>query len=128
MPVSLTDRILHVEHYLSISGHPGEGRMYQTIQKNIFLLHMANGSYQTVSICATFPRSREQTKRKRQYQLFPAAGPLQSIAIDILGLLPETKNGNVFIIEMTDRYFKLRRPISTPKTTAMHVANLFFDH
>lgn len=102
VPVSLTDQMLHVEHHPPFAGHRGERRMYRPIRKKIFWFHFANEACQTVSTCATCPRNLEQTKRKRQYHLFPAAGPLQSIAIDILGSLPQTKNENVFIIGMTD--------------------------
>lgn len=67
-------------------------------------------------------------KQKRHFQLFPASEPLQFIAMDVLGPLPQTNHGNVFVLVMKDPYPKIIGAISTSKTTARHVANKFLDH
>lgn len=41
VPLSLRERILHVEHYALIAGHPGERQKYEKMPKRFFWLHMA---------------------------------------------------------------------------------------
>lgn len=46
----------------------------------------------------------------------------------IIGQLPRTKNGNVFVGVMTDRLSKMTSVLCTSKKTAKHVANVFLDN
>lgn len=36
-------------------------------------------------------------------ELFPESGTLQFLAMDIIGTLPKTDNGNHFVVLITDR-------------------------
>lgn len=45
--VSLRESILRTESYARIAGHPAERRMYDTMEKVLFCLHMANDAYLT---------------------------------------------------------------------------------
>lgn len=61
-------------------------------------------------------------------KLFPASGPLESIAIKILGPLVKATNGNPFLVILTDQYFKLARAVPTSRKSATHISFLFYDH
>ena len=61
-------------------------------------------------------------------KLFPATGPLESIAMDLLGPLPPSRAGNRFILVMTDRFTKLTQIVPLKKTTAHDVAMAFCIH
>lgn len=113
MPVSLREQILHAEHYLPIAAHPGECRLYGTMQKNFSWPHSANAAYQTVA------------GRKRHLQLFPVSVTFGFIAMEILDPLTQTKNRNEFITVITDRYSKITSVNPALKSTATHVANCF---
>lgn len=89
---------------------------------------MANDVYQTVSNCTLCARFCEQNRRKRHLQLFLAAEPLAFIALDVLGTQPQTKNGNIFILLITDRKWKLKRANPASKMTDAHVASFLLDH
>lgn len=52
-------------------------------------------------------------KDECKIQLFPAAGPSDIMAIDILGPLPKTSSGYQQVVTTTDRYLKLTRAIIT---------------
>lgn len=67
-------------------------------------------------------------KHQRHMRLFPATGPLEFIALDILGPIPKTKDGNQYEILITDRYKKLPRAIPVTKTAVPHVAAVVLDH
>lgn len=56
----------------------------------------------------------EHTK-PRQLTLFPASNSLEMFNMNILGQLLKTKNGNPFMVIMTDRYSNLRVLCQTQK-------------
>lgn len=102
--------------------------MYEIMQKRFFLLHMASDVHQTVKNCPNCVRNHKRLKRERQLELFLESGTLKCIATDILGLLLQARNGNVFAIVVTNYYSKITRAIPTSKQTAKHVANVFLQH
>ena len=61
-------------------------------------------------------------------KLFPAAGSLAFVAMDLLGPLPKTEHGNKFVLVITDRFSKLTRSIAVRTTNAAVVANAFSDN
>lgn len=101
--VSQREGILDAVYYSLMAGRPDERRMYDTMRMKLFWWHMSNNVSQTVSNCSTSARSNDLPKRKRHLELFPAAGLLNFSAEDILCLLPQTNNEEVFITMMTDR-------------------------
>lgn len=61
-------------------------------------------------------------------RLFAASKPIEFIAMDIVGPYPETVQSNQYILVTKNRYSKLTRALSTLKTTAIHVANVYMVH
>ena len=50
-------------------------------------------------------------KNQKNLKLFPAAGSLEFVAIDLLGPLPKTAHGNQHVLVTTDRFSKFTRSI-----------------
>lgn len=61
-------------------------------------------------------------------KLFLAAGPLQSVPVDIQGPSPKTTSGNQHVVYMMDRYSKITHAIPTGKVTSEPLAALFLDN
>lgn len=89
---------------------------------------MAQDVQQIVAQNNSCVRNGSRHRNKRHLQHFPASRPLEFIAMDILEPLPETMQGNQYVVIITDRYSKLTRAIKTSKTAAAHMANIFLDH
>jgi hypothetical protein len=127
VPQSLVSRILYPEHYPPAAGHPGGHRMFQTIRKSFFWPRIAEEVYETVLQCDLCTRNRISEKRKTNpLKLFPANGPLESVAMDILGPLPRTKHGNRFLLVISDRYSRVTKTVPLRTVTALSVARAFF--
>jgi hypothetical protein len=78
--------------YPPSAGHPGAHRMFLSLRRAYFSPRMAGDWYETVSNCDASARNRISEKAKTNpLKLFPANGPLESVAMDILGPLPRTK-------------------------------------
>ena len=58
----------------------------------------------------------------------PVANKLDQIAIDILGELPETDNGNKYIIVVSDYYTKWTHAMAVPNQLAQTVADELMIH
>lgn len=52
---------------------------------------------------------------------------MEFVAIDILGLLPRTLDGNQLVQVMTDRFPKLTRVVSRSRTALSRLASLSMD-
>jgi len=61
-------------------------------------------------------------------KLFPPRGPLEMVAIDILGPLPQSSRGFRFILVMADRFTKLTQAVPLRRITAYDVAVAFVEH
>lgn len=59
--------------------------------------------------------------------LFRPEDPLEFLAMEILGPLPKTRNGNRFVIFITDRFSNLTRGTPTKRTTPKHVAEVILE-
>jgi Integrase zinc binding domain len=105
VPRSLVSRVLFLEHYPPTIGHPGAHRMFRTIRRSFFWPRMVEDVYDKVRQCDLCARNRISEKRRTNpLKLFPAKGPLESVAMDILGSLPRTKHGNCFLLVIADRF------------------------
>ena len=103
--------------------------MYYTLRREYYWPHMANDAYATVRNCTSCAATRGTlVKKQMDLKLFPAAGPLEFFAMDLLGPLPKTVHGNQHVLVITDRFTKLTRRIPLWTTTASVVANAFLDN
>ncbi len=57
--------------------------------------------------------------------LFPARAPLESVALDLLGPLPKSRKGHLYILVIVNRFSKLCRFLAMRSTTAEKVAKAF---
>jgi hypothetical protein len=129
VPSSLVARIRYLEHYPPASGHPGAHRMFQTIRRSFFWPKMVEDVYETVRQCDTCARNRiSERTHTNKLKLFPAKGPIESVAMDILGPLPRTKHGNRFLLVISDRFSKVTKTVPLRTVTALSVARAFCDH
>jgi transposase InsO family protein len=128
VPLSLSSRVLCPVHYSTAIAHPGSHRMFRTMRRSFYWPHMAEDVYETVRKCDACARNRIAERRHTNFlQIFPAKGPLESVAIEILGPLPRTKHGNRFLLVIADRYTKATRKVPLRTGTALSVARAFVD-
>jgi Integrase zinc binding domain len=88
VPKSLRSKVLYLEHYPTAVAHPGANRMFRTMRRSFSWQHMAEDVYETVRQCDACARNRISERRHTNFlQIFPANGPLESVAMDTLGPL-----------------------------------------
>lgn len=77
---------------------------------------MANDVFMTIRDCVSYVRSRGAVQRFQEFmKLFPVRGPLEFIAMDIIGPLKKTSRVFVFIMEINDNPIRMTRNLSLKK-------------
>lgn len=78
---------------------------------------MANDVYEYVQKCSSILEIRGAQYVHTKHLMFsPPSGPLEFVAMDILGLLPRTNLGNQFCLVISDRHTNLTRAIAISTT------------
>lgn len=128
IPESLKDRLMTSNHEPPLAARPGARRMYSTLRRGVYWPTMVADVYGHVSRCTGCARNRlDERKHTSMLKLFPATEPFASLAMDILGPLPESEGGYKFILVIVDRFSKLTRAFPMREKTAVEVASAFVD-
>jgi Integrase zinc binding domain len=129
VPAALRPRLLHLEQYPRVAGHPGVSRMFRSLRRRYFWRNMSADVTETFIQCAVCSKNRiHERKRTSFLKLFPASEPLEYVSFDILGPLPKTEHGNRFLLVITDRFSKLTRTVPLRTISAFVVAKAFCEH
>ena len=129
VPASLKDSILEREHNAPTGGHLGSSKLYQTLRTRYYWPSMVVDIYSWVAACTSCAQNRLMERRPTTAMLlFPAKEPFAALAMDILGPLPVTEEGNQYLLVICDRFTKLTRAIPLAEITAMSVVSAFLDH
>jgi transposase InsO family protein len=128
IPKSLRERAMNLAHYPKLASHPGSTRMYRTMRRDVFWPSISWDVQEFVGRCSSCARKRLSTQRKTTYlKLFPPSAPFEFVAMDILGPLSETKDGNRFLLVIVDRFSKLTRTVPLKTITAEEVSKAFVN-
>jgi transposase InsO family protein len=129
IPEALRERVMYLAHYPATAGHPGGRKMFYTLSQQFYWPTMVADVYQYVKQCHECTKENSDlVKRHKALRLFPAAGPLDFVAIDLLGPLTRTKAGHQYLLVISDRFSKLVRTIPLRTITTYTVAVAFCHH
>lgn len=125
------EAILHDNHNAEIAGHPGISKTYSNIARAYYWPGMGKNIKQHVQHCDACQRTKKSH--------LPDAGvlrplpipykPWSSISMDLLGPIPESKDGHEMILVVVDRLTKMAHFIPTIRRyTSKIIANLFVTY
>lgn len=117
-----------LSYHPPIAGHPGQRRIYDMLRHEIFWQQVAADAEHIVSEYQGCARNNPTYCHKQNRQHFPAAAPLEFIAMDILEPFSKTTQHNEYIHVIRDCYSQSKRAIPTSDTTFTHIGTLFFDY
>lgn len=102
---------------------------YLTLHSKIYWPTMEVDGFGSVQFCTECARTRVKVRRNaKRMTLFLATAPLEFFATEILGPLLTTKQGNEFLLVITDRLSKLFKTVPHTFITAFAVAHAFVTH
>jgi hypothetical protein len=100
--------------------------MYAAMRRRFYMSNMCKEVRETVRYCAVCAKTRVIERKKTSFlKLFPASGPIEFVAMDILFPLSKTEHGNRFLLFISDRFSKLTGKVPLRTITALGVAKAF---
>ena len=96
------------------------------IRKHMYWPALAADCYATTRKCSSCAKNRVKLRaHTNQLQLFPPAGPLESVAIDVFGELLATPRGHKYLLVISDRFTKLTKTVPLKGVSSAEVARAF---
>ena len=125
LPQQLVTEVLTKLHDATTGGHLGVKKTLERVRTRFYWVGQRRDVEEwcrACEICAA--RKSEPKKRKAPLQIEPAKYPLERIAMDILGPLPETERGNKYILVIGDYFTKWKEAYPMRNMEATTVANI----
>jgi hypothetical protein len=130
VPRSLKKQILRQMHNSCLAGHLGVKKTKLRILRNYYWFNLKEDvklHVQTCDICAADNAPNNLPRAPMGH--LKAGGPWDTLAIDYLGPLPVTSEGNKYILVMTDHFTKYVEVLAVPtqeaEDCALRIANHF---
>lgn len=118
-------QILKENHNNSIAGHSGYLRTYKRIKENYKWPNMKKDIRKFIKTCESCQINKSNSKQNKAKMEITTTSerPFQRIAVDIVGPLPLTENGNRFIITLQDDLTKFSYAKPIPNHEAATIAS-----
>ena len=120
--------LLQLAHDNTASGHLGREKTVERLRRNFHWQSPSADVQRYVKACAACNRSKYLNRRpKAPRQSFTTGFPMEKVHMDIQGPLPESQNGNKYVLLMVDQFAKWVVAAAIPDQTAETVARAATD-
>ena len=128
IPASLRHDILSSCHDDATAGHLGPTKTYEKIRNRYYWHGMFKDIEHWCRTCIDCAmRKRPRNHHKAPLLPILVDGPFDRLAMDILGPLPTTHDGNRYIIVFSDYYTRWPEAYALPSIEAPRIAQLLID-
>ncbi len=123
VPLKLRDEILKELHSGALEGHLGEDKTVGKVRERCYWPGMQQDVIQGIRTCPECATRKSPSQRNRAPLKTVASGfPMQVVAVDILGPLPESTARNSYILVVGDYFTKWLEAFAIPNQEALTVA------
>ena len=124
LPESLRAEALTHLHNARVSGHLGRTKTLQKVKERYFWVGSTTYVAKWCREC-TVCQKKQKSKRSQgaPMKTYNVGAPLERMAVDLLGPLPESKSGNKYIMCVGDYFTKWVTAIPLPNQEAKTVAD-----
>lgn len=128
VPNNQRRKILTYAHDIKSAGHLGTKKTLLKIRQRFYWPGLQNDVRSYVAGCSTCMRRKGPQKTKQApMQIVRSGYPMERLAIDILGELPETRQGNRYIVVIADYFTKWAECFPMKNMEAATVAKLLVE-
>ena len=127
-PSTLRDKIMEELHAGVVGGHLGEEKTFNQLKKRFYWPGYSRSVREwcrTCSTCAT--RKTQVPKQRAPLQTIQVGYPMQIVATDIMGPLPESEAGNSYILVVGDYFTRWMEAFPLPDQESKTVAHKLVD-
>ena len=123
-PCQIRDEIFTQLHLNRVAGHFGRDRTTEAIKRRFYWPGMTKTVQSWCQACDLCARCKPGPGGGRScLKQFKVGCPMQCVALDILGPLPITRNGNEYILVIGDYFTKWKEAFALPNHRAQTVAD-----
>ena len=128
LPKPLRPRVLEELHNSKSASHLGINKMLHKVQLRFYWIGLGADVRSWVRKCTVCARAKHPPKKMRTpLQRYQVGAPLERVAMDILGPLPETERGNRYVLVIGDYFTKWVESYPIPNQVAATVARVFVE-
>jgi transposase InsO family protein len=126
IPQVLQDEIMEMLHQQPGAGHLGITRTFARVQARFYWIGCRSSVMRWCRECRDCQERKGPPRKPRGgMQQYVVGAPLERVALDILGPLPESNNGNKYILIVADYFTRWTEAYPMPNQEAVTVARLF---
>lgn len=124
-PLEIRQDILDEFHKSLIGGHKGVNKTYRRIRDHYLWPKLRNDVIEYIRACKTCRGNKLVRAKTREPMVVTdtPAEPFEKVALDIVGKLKTTPNGNRYILTMQDNFSKYCLAIPVPDTRSTTIAH-----
>lgn len=124
VPQRMTNEIMRILHDLPSAGHLGVNKMTDKVRQRYYWKGWREDVENHCRKCLKCAEHNPAKKRARAPLISSTTGyPMERVAVDVVGPLPKTRNGNRFILVVCDYFTKWPEAYPIPDHKAVTVAN-----
>ena len=128
LPRTLRPEVLTELHNSPTGGHLGVNKLLHKVQQRYYWVGLADDVRSWVRKCNTCAQTKNPPKKPlAPLQQYAVGAPLERVAMDIMGPLPKTDRGNVYILVIGDYFTKWVEAFALPNQEAETVAKIFVE-
>ena len=127
-PKQIRQIILESLHDSPTGAHLGRSKTINRVRYRFYWSGYKQDIIRWCRLCDICARSKSGPKRKRgQLGRVPVAAPMERVAVDIMGPLPKTNDGNLYIMVVGDYFSKWTEAYPLKDHTAQTVADVLVE-
>ena len=127
-PSEIRQRLLQSLHNSPSGGHLGRTKTLLRVRQRFYWPHYKEDVIRWCKRCDVCARSKSGPVRKRaKLGHVPVGAPLERVAIDIMGPLPQTDNGHEYLLVVGDYFTKWAEAYPLQDHTAQTVADVLVE-
>ena len=128
VPHSLKERVMRTAHDGPAEGHLGIAKTIPKVKNRYFWIGCAKDIKLWIRQCPKCQKRKSPNPKHRAALVQTAAGaPMERIAIDIMGPLPQSARGNRYVLVICDYFTKWTESFAMPNQEAETVTRILVD-
>ena len=128
LPDSMREEVLSQIHSGAVGGHLGVKKTIMKVQQRFYWCGYHKFISEWCRKCDLCHSRKKPNKTHRApMQKYNVGLPLERVAMDILGPLPQTNSGNKYVLVVSDYFTKWTEAYAIPNQEAMTVAKVFVE-